>query len=165
MVCLLDSILWNHSPLSVCLSSVHPSLTFLKIGSLVFSDIVHYDSWPWYLVTAEARFLEKKKKNWQSEFGPTGPKLGPNLGFLPFSQVWFISFLWNHLQQFITSSTGKTHKTFLGTKFGLESGPKSGVFLPFSQVWLLSFPVNCIDDSLEHCLTTCRGKTHTLSNY
>ena len=39
--------------------SVHPSLSFLKIGSL-FSDIVHSDSWPWYLVTDEARFLKKK---------------------------------------------------------------------------------------------------------
>ena len=44
---------------SVCLS-VCPSLHFLKIGSLVFCDIVHDDSWPWILVTDEARFLRKK---------------------------------------------------------------------------------------------------------
>ena len=47
--------------LSVRLSvhpSVRPWLNFLKIGSLVFSDIVH-DSWPWYLVTDEARFLKR----------------------------------------------------------------------------------------------------------
>ena len=44
---------------SVCLS-VRPSLNYFKIGSLVFSDIVHGDSWPWYLVTDEARFLKKK---------------------------------------------------------------------------------------------------------
>ena len=42
--------------------SVRPSLSFLKIGSLVFSDIVNHDSWPWYLVTDGARFLKKKKK-------------------------------------------------------------------------------------------------------
>ena len=123
----------------VCLSSVHPSLTFLKIGSLVFSDIVHYDSWSWYLVTAEARFLKKKKINRQPKFGPSGPKLGPNLGFLPFSQVCFISFPWNHLQQFITCSRGKTHKKFLGTKFGPESGPKSGFFCHFLKFDSLVF--------------------------
>ena len=39
--------------------SVHPSLNFLKIESLVFSDIVHDDSWPWYLVTDGARFSKK----------------------------------------------------------------------------------------------------------
>ena len=69
--------------LSVCPSvrpSVHPSLSFLKIGSLVFSDIVRDDSWPWYLVTDEARFL-KKKKIWRPKFGPNGSKLGPKLGF------------------------------------------------------------------------------------
>ena len=43
--------------LSVCLS-VRPSLNFLKTGSLVFCDIVHDDSWSWYLVTDETRFLK-----------------------------------------------------------------------------------------------------------
>ena len=36
-------------------------LNFAKTGSLVFSNIVHNDSWPWYLATDEARL--KKKKN------------------------------------------------------------------------------------------------------
>ena len=45
--------------LSICLST-HRSVSFLKIGSLVFSDIVHDDGWPWYLVTDGARFLKKK---------------------------------------------------------------------------------------------------------
>ena len=53
---------------SVCLS-VCSSLNFLKIGSLVFSHIVHDDMWPWYLMTDEVRFL-KKKTNWRPEFGP-----------------------------------------------------------------------------------------------
>ena len=64
---------------SVCLyvsPSVRSSLSFLVIGSLVFADIVHDDSWQWHLVTDGARFL---KKNWQSKFGPNGPKSGPKL--------------------------------------------------------------------------------------
>ena len=40
--------------LSVC-PSICPLLTFIKIGSLFFSDFVHDDSWPWDLVTEEAR--------------------------------------------------------------------------------------------------------------
>ena len=55
--------------------SVRPSLSFLKIGSLVFSNIVYYDSWPWYLVTDEARFL--KNKIWRPEFRPIG-QMGQN---------------------------------------------------------------------------------------
>ena len=47
----------SHS--SVCLS-VCPSLSFVKIGSLVFSDIVHDDNWPWYLVTDGIRFKKKQ---------------------------------------------------------------------------------------------------------
>ena len=43
--------------------SVRPSLNFLKIGSLVFSDILHDDSWPWYIVADKARFLKKNKES------------------------------------------------------------------------------------------------------
>ena len=67
-----------------------PSPSFLKIGLLVFSDIVHQDSWPWYLVTDKARFL--KKKIWRSKLVSNVPKLDQRLGFLSFFQVWFISF-------------------------------------------------------------------------
>ena len=42
---------------------------------------------------------------------------------------------------------------------GAKSGPKLGFSL-FSQVWFISFPDIALDDSLEHCLTTSRGKTH-----
>ena len=42
---------------SVCQSVF--SLSFLKIGSLAFSDIVDDDSWPRNLVTDGARFLKK----------------------------------------------------------------------------------------------------------
>ena len=31
---------------------------------------------------------------------------------------------------------------------------------PFSQVLIISYPLNCIDDTLEQCLTTSRGKNH-----
>ena len=40
--------------------SVCPWLSFLKIRSLVFSDIAHADNWPWYLVTDKAILLKKK---------------------------------------------------------------------------------------------------------
>ena len=46
-------------------SSVHLSLNFLKIGSLVFSDIIHDDSLLWYLVAGP-------------KYGLTGPNWGRN---------------------------------------------------------------------------------------
>ena len=80
--------------------SVCPSLSFLIIGSLVFSDMVHHDSCPWYIVNWKARFLKRtKKKGGGSKFGPKKrPKLGPKLGFFPFSQVCFIIFPSNYRQ-------------------------------------------------------------------
>ena len=88
---------------SVCLS-VFPSLSFLKIGSVVFSDIVHVDSWPWHLVTDRARFL---KKNWQPEFGPNWRKSGPKLGFFlffKFGSLVYLEIAYNDsLQQCLTS--------------------------------------------------------------
>ena len=38
------------------------------------------------------------KKNVGSKFGPKGPKLVLKLGFLPFCQVWFVSFPLNCAQ-------------------------------------------------------------------
>ena len=84
---------------SVCLSvlvSVRPSLNVFKIGSLVFSDIVHDDSWSWFVVTEEDRFF--KKKNWRPKFGPNGSKLGPKWGISPFYWVWVLCFPWNCIQ-------------------------------------------------------------------
>ena len=83
--------------LSVCLSC-RQSQSFLKIGSLFFSDVIHDDSWLRYLVTDGARFLKKKKKFWRPEFMPNGSKSCLKLGFLSFSQVWFICFPWNCIQ-------------------------------------------------------------------
>ena len=70
----VDSVFWNHCRPSVR-PSVRPRLSFLKIGLFVFSDIIHDDIWPWYLVTDEARFV---KKNWQPEFMA---KIGPETRF------------------------------------------------------------------------------------
>ena len=77
--------------------SVRPSLSFLKIGSLVFFDIVHHDSWPWL---TEPDFREK---------------------FLKFSSLVFLEFACNDsLQQCLTSSRGKVHeKIFRPPNFGL----------------------------------------------
>ena len=86
------------SLLSICMSvcpSVCTSLTFLKIGSLVYSHIVHDDSWPWHLVTDRARFLKKKLAAW---IWAKWPKPVPKLDFLSFSHVCFISFPWNCIQ-------------------------------------------------------------------
>ena len=77
----LDRILWNHSRPSVPLS-IYPSfclsLNFVKIGSIIFSDIVRDDSWPWYLVTDKARFL---KESFLTEFGLNWKKIGPKIRF------------------------------------------------------------------------------------
>ena len=58
--------------------SVCSSLRFLKIGSLVFSDIVHDDSWSWYLVTHEVRLLKKKLA---ARIWATRTKIGPETRF------------------------------------------------------------------------------------
>ena len=65
--------------------SVRPSLSFLKIESLVFSDIVHYTCWPWYLVTDKAKFLKKKlvARIWGRR-----PKSGSKRVFSPFYWVF-----------------------------------------------------------------------------
>ena len=46
-------------------------------------------AWNNVYLLVEIRFA---KKNWGPKFGPNGAKLDPKLGFLPFSQVWFICF-------------------------------------------------------------------------
>ena len=93
---------------------VHSSISFLKIASSVLSDIIHGDSWPWYRVTDEARFL---KKNF--------------LHFLEFESLGFLEIAYNDsLQQYLTSSKVKiTNKKFgcpnLGQKIFCYSPLKS----------------------------------------
>ena len=91
------------SLLSVCPSVTKFSQNWIirSLDHWIIFDIVH-NSWPWYLVTDEARFL---KKIWPPEFGPNRTKSGPKWGFLPFSWVWIISFPWNCIQwQLVTIS-------------------------------------------------------------
>ena len=109
----LGSVLWNHFQ-SVGLSD-SLSLSFLKVGSLVFSGIVHDDSWPWFLATDDARFLKKKLTaqilaKWAKigqKIGLKEPKLGLKLGFLLFSQVLLEITYNDSLQQCVTSTRGK----------------------------------------------------------
>ena len=106
-VCLCPSVY-----LSVHLS-IQPSLSFLKTESLVFSGILHDNSWPWYLVSDAARFL---KKNFGGPYlGPMGLNQAQNdvfHSFLEFGSYFFLEIAYNNrLQQCLTSSRGKTHKT------------------------------------------------------
>ena len=125
----------------VCLS-----VSFLKIASLIFSDIGHDDSWIRYLVTDEARFL---KKNLAARICAKWTKIGPKTRFFyhffKFGSLVFLEITYNDsLQQCITFSRGNTHeKNFWGPNLGQKgpkSGPKLSCFLsPFSQVlWLLT---------------------------
>ena len=45
-------------------------------------------------MSSKSKIHEKRRP----KFGPNEPKLGPKLGFLPFSQVQFISFPGNRMQ-------------------------------------------------------------------
>ena len=86
--------------------SIHPSLNFLKIGSLIFSDILHDDIWLWYLVTDEARFGKK--------IG--GPNLGP-MGLNQFGSYVFLEIEYDgSLQQCLTSSRAKTCEKSFGAQ-------------------------------------------------
>ena len=84
--CMLD-VSWTASyEITLVRRPVYSSLSFL-----VFTYIVHDDSWPWYLVTDKTRFLIKL---FGSKFGPNKPNSDPKLGFLPFSHilVYYFSF-------------------------------------------------------------------------
>ena len=79
--------LWTHdvsrtasNEITLVRLSARPSLRFVKIGSLFFSDIVHDDSWPWYLVPDEARFFGEKKRNWWPNL-VKWTKIGPETKF------------------------------------------------------------------------------------
>ena len=63
---------------------------FLKFGSLVFLQIAYNDSLQQCLTNSRGKIHEKTFLG--SKSGLNRPKSGPKLGFLPFSQVWCISF-------------------------------------------------------------------------
>ena len=87
--------------------SARPSLSFLKIGWLVFSHIVHDDSWPWYLVTNEARLFKKNL---------AGLKQARNEVFRHFIEFWSYVVLDHSLWRCLTSSRSKTHEKKLGAQ-------------------------------------------------
>ena len=63
---------------------------FLKFGSLVFLEIAYYDILQQFLTSSRDKIW--KKKNGGPNLGQNMPKSQRKLGFLLFSQVWFISF-------------------------------------------------------------------------
>ena len=92
-VLMLDAWRWRTASYQITLVRpyVCPSLNFLKIGSLGFSDIVHDDSRLWYLVADEARFFFKK--NWVF------------CHFLKFGLLVFLAIAYNDsLERCLTSS-------------------------------------------------------------
>ena len=62
---------------------------FFKFGSLVFLEIEYSDSLEQCVTSTKGKSYEKRF--WGPNFGQNGPKSGPELVFLLFSQVWFIS--------------------------------------------------------------------------
>ena len=115
--------------------------------------------------------------NIQQRLNPQKNFWGPNLGqnqaqnqvfchFFKFGSLVFLEIAQDDsLEQCLNTSRDKTRRNIWGPKFG-PNRPKSGpklCFMLFSQVWFISFPENCRNDSLEHCLTTSRGKTHKKS--
>ena len=67
-----------------------PKLGFLKFGSLVFLKIAYNDSLQECITSSRGKTHTKilGDKIWAKN----RPKSGLELGFLPFSQVWFVSF-------------------------------------------------------------------------
>ena len=144
-----DSILWNHSSPSVSVHlSVRPfvclSLNFLKIGSLDFPDIVHNDSWSWYLLTYKARLL--KKNGGPTKFGSNRHKSGQNAVFCHFlefgSYVFFEIAYDDSPRQCLTSSGKKTHEKSLGVQIWVtwaKIGAEISFFGHFLRFGLLLF--------------------------
>ena len=97
---------------------VRLSLTFLKIGSLDFPDIVHNDSWSWYLLTYKARLL--KKNGGPTKFGSNRHKSGQNAVFCHFlefgSYVFFEIAYDDSPRQCLTSTGSETHEKSLGAQ-------------------------------------------------
>ena len=69
---------------------------FLNFSSLVFFEIAYNYSLRQCLTTIRGKTHQKV---WgEHKFGSDRPKLDPKLSFLPFSQVWCISFLLNYIR-------------------------------------------------------------------
>ena len=107
--------------------SILLSQSFLKIGLLV------YCTWWQLIIVSSDWWSQIIFKNKNNTGNPNVDPFGPKLGVLPFSQIWFISFLEiaykDSLQQYLRFSRGKIHT------YKMRLG-----FLQFSQVWFISFP-------------------------
>ena len=133
------------SLLYVC-PSAHPSLSFLKIGWLVFFQIFYM-----MIANHDIQWLTKPdfwKKICSPNLFPTGVNQAQNEVFCYFlefgSSVLFDIAYSDRLHQCLTSSRGKTHeKINLWPKLWPKSGARLS-FLSFSQVWFISFSLNCI---------------------
>ena len=105
----------------VCLSifpTICPSFTkFSQVWIIgFFPDIVHDDSWPWYLVTGKVRFKKKGSLN----FGPTGLNQAQNEVFCHFTEFGsyvFLEIVYNDsLWQYLTPCRVKPTKKFWGAQ-------------------------------------------------
>ena len=137
---------------------------FLKFGSLVFLQIALNYSVQQYMTSSRGR--TQKKKFGDQIWAKTGQNWPQNQvfgHFLKFGSLVFLEIEYNDsLQQCMTSSRGKTHKKFGGTKFGSKrpkSGPNLG-FLPFFKFDSSVLLEVAYTDSLQQCLASIRGKTY-----
>ena len=128
----LDSILWN--------PSVRPSLNFLKIGSLVFSDIYMLISYMFTLVFSDWRSQIFYKKVGGLNFGSMGLSQAQSEVFphsLEFGWYVFLGIAYNDsLLQCLTSSRSKIYtKKLWGPNLDQmgQIGPKSCFFIIFSS--------------------------------
>ena len=84
-----DSLLWNH-----CRPPVRPSVT--KFFQDWIISFFWYCTWWLTMISSDwwSHVFEKKKLSVR-----IWARWGLKLGFLPFSQVWLISFPWNWIQR------------------------------------------------------------------
>ena len=116
--------------LSVCVSvgpSFHPFVSnFFQYWIIaffcLFSDILHDDSWPWYLVTDETIFL--KNKNGGTSVGPTcvnqaQSKVFPH--FVEFGSYVFLETEYDDsLRQYLISIRSKIHEKTFGAQISAK---------------------------------------------
>ena len=127
---------------SVCLSvrtSVRPSLNFLKIESLVFSNILCDYSWPWYLVTDEAQFLKKEVGSLNMDSMDLNQAQNEVFHhFLGFGSYVFLEIAYNNsVRQCLTSSRSKVHENNFKAQIWVKQvkiGPEIRFFVIFSSL-------------------------------
>ena len=136
-----------------------------KLGFLL-PELANHESLQQLLTFRRGRINEK---TFWPKFGPKGPKMDPKLGFLPFSQVVFISFPWNcilnnhSLQHCIISSRSKTYIKIFGHQIWTKRAKNRHKTMFFCHVLKLSslvFLEIVCNHSLQHCIISSRSKTH-----